>query len=170
MKIALEQLHEPLDWEETLELPAGSLDVEELRALGPIEVSGRVEPVHPGYHLRLRSRWTETLACTRCLEPREEVVQLESHLLVLTDRPSDEPGEIELDEEDLGVLHVEDDELDTDPLVREQVQLEIPMKSLCRDDCKGLCAQCGANLNEGSCDCRPERDPRWDALAGLRTG
>ena len=55
-------------------------------------------------------------------------------------------------------------------VVREQVLLTLPGRTLCKEDCKGLCAQCGQNLNEGSCGCHSEvRDPRWSALAGLAT-
>lgn len=58
-------------------------------------------------------------------------------------------------------------ELDLSPFVREAVILEEPIRQLCRPDCPGLCPQCGMNRNEGSCDCRPPADPRWDALKKL---
>ena len=59
--------------------------------------------------------------------------------------------------------------LATEPLVAEQVQLNLPTHPLCREDCRGLCPRCGANLNDGPCGCaEPPGDPRWAALAGLR--
>jgi uncharacterized protein len=63
-----------------------------------------------------------------------------------------------------------DDQVDLEPLAREVILLELPQAPLCREDCRGLCASCGADLNEGLCGCDPvERDPRWAALDALRT-
>ncbi len=58
--------------------------------------------------------------------------------------------------------------IDLGPLVRDAVVLELPMAPLCRDDCAGLCPQCGANRNEGDCGCVAPRDPRWANLDVLR--
>jgi uncharacterized protein len=55
--------------------------------------------------------------------------------------------------------------------LREQVLLAAPVKVVCRENCKGICAQCGKNLNEGACDCAPAvADPRWHALRDLKKG
>jgi uncharacterized protein len=63
----------------------------------------------------------------------------------------------------------EDDEVDLRPLLIEQIQLNVPMKPLCRPDCAGICPTCGANLNAGSCGCATEEvDPRWKALEALK--
>jgi uncharacterized protein len=51
--------------------------------------------------------------------------------------------------------------------LREELILAVPPFVECRPDCKGLCPRCGANLNDGPCDCPPRSDPRWDALRGL---
>ena len=60
-------------------------------------------------------------------------------------------------------------QIDLEPMAREAVVLELPAAPLCRDDCRGLCPTCGADLNEGSCECAPPpRDPRWAALEALR--
>jgi uncharacterized protein len=57
------------------------------------------------------------------------------------------------------------------PRVREALVLEIPIKLLCREDCKGACAKCGANLNEGECGCGSvPGDPRWGALKNFLNG
>lgn len=56
-----------------------------------------------------------------------------------------------------------------DQHLRDLIALEVPMKPMCRADCRGLCPRCGTNLNDGQCDCRSEReDPRWDALRKLK--
>lgn len=73
----------------------------------------------------------------------------------------------ELLEEDLGVVALAEPLLDTRPVVVEQIHLGIPMKPLCREDCQGLCGQCGADLNEGPCSCAPAGDLRLAKLAAL---
>lgn len=62
---------------------------------------------------------------------------------------------------------VENGVLNLDELVEEEIQLFLPSKMLCRDDCKGLCAKCGKNLNLGNCDCKKDVDPRMAALLQL---
>lgn len=60
-------------------------------------------------------------------------------------------------------------QIDLDPIVREQVLLALPMDTLCKEDCKGLCAQCGQNLNEAQCGCDPKPlDPRLAALKNIK--
>ena len=56
------------------------------------------------------------------------------------------------------------DELDLEPLARDAVLLDLPLAPLCSEECLGLCPQCGANWNEGSCGCPPVTDARWSAL------
>ena len=54
-------------------------------------------------------------------------------------------------------------------VLREQVLLALPLKAICRDDCRGLCPHCGKNLNLEQCDCaEPMEDPRWSALKDIR--
>lgn len=71
-------------------------------------------------------------------------------------------------EESETILLTPDMKLDLDELLYSEVIVALPMKHLCREDCKGICSRCGKNLNDGNCDC-PERepDPRWSALAEL---
>ena len=61
------------------------------------------------------------------------------------------------------------DHVDLEPLARETLLLELPLAPLCRQECRGLCPTCGADLNQGACRCAPpSRDPRWEALDVLR--
>lgn len=63
----------------------------------------------------------------------------------------------------------EGDELDLEPLIRDAIVLALPLTALCREDCAGLCPNCGINRNESTCDCEIDlRDPRWSALDELR--
>jgi uncharacterized protein len=59
-------------------------------------------------------------------------------------------------------------EIDVTPAVREELLLAAPQYVVCRDDCKGLCPQCGKDLNAGLCDCKPAVDARWQPLKALK--
>ena len=80
-----------------------------------------------------------------------------------------EGAETEVEEDDLETSYYADDQIDLNEMMREQFYLALPMKPLCREDCKGLCPQCGTNLNTGTCDCAPVwEDPRLAALKQLK--
>ena len=77
--------------------------------------------------------------------------------------------EREVEEDDLSTAFYENDEIDLGQLMSEQLYLSLPMKPLCADDCKGLCSQCGTNLNRSTCTCNPHwEDPRLAALKALK--
>ena len=100
--------------------------------------------------------------CRRCLDRVEREVDVDITLLFV---PSDllEEEDSETHRLELGV-----GEIDLEPYVREEVILAIPAFAECRNDCRGLCAGCGENLNESECKCLPGgMDPRWDALRAL---
>jgi len=81
-------------------------------------------------------------------------------------------GEGEVTEDDLDTSVYRDDQIDVNEVLREQFYLVLPMKPLCREDCAGLCPQCGTNLNGGACGCEPPvEDPRLAPLRKLmKTG
>ena len=80
--------------------------------------------------------------------------------------PDEETDDGELHADDTAATFYRDDEIDLGELMREQFYLALPMKPLCRPDCKGLCPQCGTSLNTDTCQCEPRwEDPR---LAGLK--
>ena len=112
------------------------------------------------------------------------VVTLSIHYSVRYEAPCDRCGRDAVEEIGVDITHVlatsienedNDDivlvpemELDLDELCRNDVLLHIPMKHLCRKNCKGMCSVCGKNLNDGECDCiKKEIDPRLQALADL---
>ncbi len=98
--------------------------------------------------------------CARCLTEFETSVDVELCELFAG------PGHLG-EEED--VYRVAGEEIDLEPMLRDELTLALPLKPLCRDDCKGLCARCGRELNRGACDCTDdEMDPRWAALEAVR--
>lgn len=173
MKIHLDRVRrEPFVWDETVEVDAAELERDELTALGPIHWRGRVSFADPGFYLKARLDYEQTLACGRCLKPIVEPVASEVELLLEIAEPTPAAEEIELAEEDLGVVFLDDELFDTRPLLVEQLQLNLPMKPMCPAGCRGLCPRCGADLDhlgQGECSCGGEApDPRWEALAALR--
>lgn len=170
MKIRLHEIgDEPYTWDVDERVPATALDRDELLELSPIAWSGRIDRLDPGYLLRARLTYEQTLACQRCLGKVTEPVDEEVELLLLPHEAGAEEEERELEEKDLGVVVVDDDELDLQPILLEQLQLNVPMRPLCREECAGLCPTCGADLNQGRCDCvRETVDPRWAGLAAIR--
>lgn len=169
MLIRLDKVRdEPFRWQETLEIAVAELDRPELLALAPVAWSGEVIHVAPDFQLHGDYHYVQTVACSRCLCPVELPVAGSLDLMVVIGKPEDDPGEHQLHLGDLDRLHVPDEQLETFPLLVEQLQLEVPMRPLCRPDCQGLCPECGADRNAGPCGCRREADPRWAALAALR--
>ena len=171
MQIWLDQVREePFNWDETQDVAAETLDRPELLDLGPVAWRGQVVFADPGFFLRARLSYEQTLSCNRCLKPIVERAESDVELMILVERHPDAAGEHALHEQDLGILYLEDERLDTDPILIEQLQLNVPMKPLCRADCQGLCPICGADRNAGACSCAESNvDPRWAALAALKS-
>ena len=117
-----------------------------------------------------------TVACSRCVEPMRldldeqlRVTFMPQHEMPAEDEAGDESEEgAEVGSEDLDLFPYDGETVDLEPLLREQFVLAVPFAPLCREDCKGLCAQCGTDLNTGSCRCEAPIDPRLAALKGLK--
>lgn len=169
MIIQLDRIREeePFRWDEQVAVPAESLGREILTRLGDIEWEGEVARAAGGFRLTARLHYPQTLNCTRCLKPVEQRVESDLDLLVRVRPASPTVGEVRLQPSDLGVLTVDEPEIDTRPILIEQLQLNVPMNVLCRSDCAGLCPRCGADRNERPDCCEPEVDPRWEALKDL---
>jgi uncharacterized protein len=109
--------------------------------------------------------------CDRCLKPFSTALNQSFDLSYLPAvRPASLLEEKELGGDDLSTAFYQDEAIDLDDLVREQIELALPMSRLCDQECRGLCPECGANLNEQECDCFVEQvDPRWAALKELKS-
>ncbi len=107
------------------------------------------------------------LGCSRCLEPFQLPVVSSFDVRYLPQ--SENTGEErEVEEDDLSDAFYRDDVIDLGQLMEEQFYLALPMKPLCHEECKGLCANCGVNLNIETCDCQVRwEDPRLAALKAL---
>jgi len=116
------------------------------------------------------------VACSRCVGDVKLDLDEKLHVTFMppSEMPSDE-NEIEGDgegaevaTEDLDLFPYDGEKIDLEPLFREQFVLAVPYSPLCREDCKGLCGQCGIDLNSGTCACEKPIDPRLAALKGLK--
>lgn len=111
--------------------------------------------------------------CGRCLEPYSVPVDQRLDLFYLPrlpNRPEEEEEEVELSDHEIVVGYYENERVDLGEMAREQLFLALPMKSLCRPDCGGLCRTCGRNKNSAPCACpAPEEplDPRLEPLRKL---
>ncbi len=150
---------------------AGELDLSErefeLRELP--RVAGRADRIGADVRLRGEINAHLTAPCDRCLNdvPIPAAIPFD---LLYTPREAGtaETGEVELHKRDLDFATFENDEINLDDLVLEQIELDLPSRLLCRKDCRGLCSQCGADLNTETCRCERPIDPRWQALADLK--
>ncbi|HVF42914.1 MAG TPA: DUF177 domain-containing protein [Pyrinomonadaceae bacterium] len=168
MRIEVENLKERPDTFSHSYAP-GEVDLgdEGARLVAPAEVDGGASL--KGEEVRVSGKIvTEVeLLCDRCAAPRRAplVVEFDTRFIPQA-KAAVETDSVELLPEDLGLAAYEGDAVDLDELVREQILLALPGRNLCREDCKGLCQKCGADLNAGDCSCdRGETDPRWAALA-----
>ncbi|HUF30327.1 MAG TPA: DUF177 domain-containing protein [Gemmatimonadaceae bacterium] len=134
----------------------------DVRPRETVLVEGRVSAAGSGrYYFSGRMSGSLAMPCRRCLKSAEATVREELHLLFA------ETGAEEADDPDVFVFSPQAAELDLRPAVREQWLLAAPTFLECREQCRGLCARCGADLNEDPCDCPPETDNRWSALRSL---
>ena len=139
------------------------------RVVGPVELAIDIEKAGGGL-FRVAGLATATLEldCSRCVEPFAFPISAPFDLRYVPQEQDEGHGEREIQDDDLTTAYYRDGELDLVELIREQFQLALPMKPLCSEACRGLCAECGANLNRTDCGHEPRwEDPRLAALKGI---
>jgi uncharacterized protein len=172
VKIDLSRVeHEPQAFDEVLTLPPERLDSEQVAAPIAVHIEGEVRPSTDSF--MVSGKWVADgrLSCTRCLKPVPWTVDETFSVEYRLQPEGALEGEIALGEQDLEVAYLDGSELDFEELAAEQILLALPMRIVCDDACAGLCPHCGADRNQdGACNCQPEVDPRWSALADLSDG
>lgn len=179
MFIEIKELElDPIDFRE--EIAPGAIDFgPDTRQIAVIKTAGRAQLVeeheskrHTIKDIRIAGDFSTALelTCARCLEPVVEKVARDFDLLY---RPLGVDGgreELSITAAEAEVSYYQGDGLLLEDVIREQVLLAVPVKVICREDCKGLCAHCGKNLNLEQCSCTEvAEDPRWSALKDLRS-
>ncbi|MBO8126708.1 MAG: DUF177 domain-containing protein [Firmicutes bacterium] len=174
-----------VDISDIVGVKAASLDfdlsVERLPLVFPFAVSGFVDPVkvkgrvtNTGKYFLVQGKIETRLAveCGRCLQPFEYPVELEFEAEF--QKAKSKQGDVARESQDRqfneegSVYTYEGNTLDLTKVVEDELTVGLPMKMLCREDCKGLCSSCGQNLNEGQCDCVDDSiDPRMEVLRSL---
>ena len=169
---------EPIDFD--LQLAAGAIDFgEEASQQGDLAASGHAEVLHEHRgprdivaDIRLRGHFAGRfqVPCARCVEPVAIPLEADFDLIFRPAGADDGSAERSITAPETEIGYYLKDSLALEDVLREQVLLSLPVRTLCKADCKGLCQRCGANRNSQPCSCEEgPSDPRWEALAGLRS-
>jgi uncharacterized protein len=139
-----------------------ALEGTEITLQKPVTVGGRLQSIGEGrFYYHGTAQTVVPGECRRCLTPVTTPLELEIGALFTQERDA-------IDDPDAYPVAPDATEIDVTPAVREELVLAVPRYVLCRDDCKGLCPQCGKDLNAGPCDCAPATDARWLPLQALK--
>lgn len=128
-----------------------------------IDLDLRLESVHDGILVSGTAAVAIHGECSRCLDPIDYDLNVDVQELYVFD-PAADGGE---DSEDDQMYEVQDETIDLEPMLRDAVITQLPFQPVCREDCQGLCAQCGARLEDDPGHHHEVLDPRWSALSGL---
>jgi uncharacterized protein len=173
----IELEREPIDFD--LALKPGAVDLgEEAEQVGDLHTEGRAEVLHEHRgpkdivaDIRLRGSFSGTfqVPCARCVEPVEIPLKADFDLIFRPAEADSEALERSITAPETEIGYYLKDSLLLEDVLREQVLLTLPVRTLCKPDCKGLCPRCGENRNSTACTCdEGPSDPRWEALSGLR--
>jgi len=144
---------------------------ERVTLCGPAAINGSIRKLGLEVVIKGRVESCAQVDCDRCLRPIQLPVDSEFSLEYIRDSEYESTQTAELTEELMSVSVFDGETIDVDEIAREQIILAVPTRSLCREDCKGFCEQCGADKNAGDCACADQViDPRWAALKDLING
>lgn len=145
----------------------------ECRFPEPLRVALRIQPAGGLFEVAGRIETCVEVPCSRCLKPAMETLDASFEMTYVRELPEiegeeDEAGR-EISAEEMGLVLLQGDEVDLREVVQEQVMLAMPFQPLCVSGCRGLCPQCGAELNEESCRCAPTNfNLKFAALKDLK--
>ena len=143
--------------------------------LMPLTIDLRIRRIGQMFEADGRFETRVRLSCSRCLADYETPLAADFNLSFSREQPeSADPArhaEIELGAEEVGLILFQGEEIDLRDPVQEEVLMAVPIKTLCQPECKGLCPQCGADLNQDVCGCeRKSINPKFAVLKGLKLG
>ena len=173
MRLDLSKIHAQTEhFEKVFEAGAFSVDPESFRVVTPVALTFEIVKDKQQFRLTGTTKTVLELACSRCLEPFTWPVEAAFDLRYQPHSPAVSDGSVEreIEEDDLTTAFYENEEIDLGELMQEQFFLSVPMKPLCKVDCRGLCPDCGINLNRSTCGCTREwTDPRLAVLKTLKS-
>jgi uncharacterized protein len=144
-------------------------DDPDLRLVEPVKVAGRIQRKlnEVEFHGRLLTK--VAVACGRCLKSVELSIEVDFTERFTSAVAWKNEEQHELLPEDLDLAVFDGEGIELDDLVAEEIMLAMPGHTLCREDCQGLCPNCGADLNETGCECGANQiDSRWEKLKDLQ--
>lgn len=142
-------------------------DVIAIKAEDPVTIDLRMESVLEGVLATASVTATATGECVRCLDDLDLPVDVTfQELFAYSDRAAHHQ-KVADDEDETDVQKLEDDLMDLEEIIRDAVVTALPFQPVCRDDCPGLCSECGAHLADDPDHHHDVIDPRWSALADL---
>jgi len=161
------------------EFQAGAIELgDDVRQVRPVHTQGRAELVKENHgggkiveDIRLVAKLSTgiEMPCARCLDAVRYNLDRNFDLLYRPLGTDAGHEELSVTDAEAEIGYYSGDGLLLEEVLREQMLLSVPLKALCREQCKGLCPQCGKNLNLETCNCQPHpMDPRWQVLEGLR--
>jgi len=168
---------EPIDFD--LGLAPGAVDFGgEAEQVGALAASGRAEVLHEHRgprdivaDIRLKGHLAGNfqVPCARCVEPVGIPLEADFDLIFRPVAADSGAAERAITAPETEIGYYQKDSLSLEDVLREQVLLALPVRTLCKPDCKGLCPRCGENRNHHACNCEAgPSNPHWEALAGLR--
>jgi uncharacterized protein len=142
----------------TFEMPAFDFEGDTIRSIGSCEVIGEISSDSDILILNAKIKANLEMTCSRCLDTFIYPIDIDIEERFTTNR----------DSEDNEAIVVMDDVLDITEIVENSIISTLPIQRVCKNDCKGLCQECGCNFNYNSCSCQKEDvDIRFEALKGL---
>ena len=133
--------------------------------LRDVKVDATLEKTGTQFYLRADIQTLGIFECDRCVGQFDRTLTSSYQMYYVwngAETSSLDPTEVQVISPGLNIINIAED-------VRQTILLSVPLKVLCREECKGLCPHCGKNLNEGACGCRETgADPRWDKLRSLQ--
>jgi uncharacterized protein len=172
LKVKLRSLeHEDLVLQEKGQALALGVDLDPELCQGSLEVSCNLTKNFDMISAKGWVKGSMLLTCDRCLKEFESPYKsfFEIYYRPKPENFSRKPEEEIIPEGEAEIIYYEGEVVDIAEQVRQTVLLSVPMRALCRDDCRGLCGGCGCDLNVEKCRCtEPPADSRWDALKNIK--
>ncbi|OFW15867.1 MAG: hypothetical protein A3F70_15265 [Acidobacteria bacterium RIFCSPLOWO2_12_FULL_67_14] len=171
MQLDLTRYRRPLDrFDRTFGPEEVADDSDPYRIAAPVQLGFDIHKDKEKFRLVGHVETELELSCGRCLDPYRLRIDAPFDIRYLPASEASIEAEHEVADDDLEMSYYRDDRVDLNELLREQFYLALPMKPLCREECEGLCPQCGTNLNTGTCECAPVwEDPRLANLKNLKS-
>ena len=149
------------------------IDRGECKFVAPIKTGLRAIRIDDMIDVKGTIRTWVRLPCSRCLKEYETALKSRFDLTYVRRLPGFEedepPDEVEISAAEMGLIYFEGEDINLLEGIQEQVILALPVRTLCSEDCKGLCAHCGKDLNAADCGCnRQPADNRFAALKNLK--